>query len=840
MTGLPAPSAPTGVQRAPAGEPYGPDNGDEIRLQDALALVRRNRWLITACTALVLGAAGVLTFRATPVYQAAASLQIVPREPNLPEVFRSLSRTADELVTEADVLRSRAIAEDVVDRLGLQVRLLRPARVRRGALIDSIVVSPTAAAGVYQVRRQAGRLVVRDVERGRRWQTTPHEGWIALPGAKLRLAHRAAGYPVLQIGVSSRTRAAQALQEAVTIRQQSRDGNILDVAYQDTDRDLVWQVPNAIVDRYFARRRAVQTSETKGVVEFLRRQLDTVSVQLAAAEDELRGYRERQRVVAPQAEATGEVNRVMALESERSGIEAERAALADLLAAADRKSAMQKPEDPSPYRDLLAFPSLLRNQAARDVLANLTRVEEERRQLLERRTPVDPDVRALTARVDELQAQLRSVVATYLQGLTEQAASLKSTLEGYRQQLSAVPQRELELARRERKARVLEQVYNLLQTRLKESEISGTAADPGVRLLDTAVEPRLPIKPRRALNMLAGLIGGVLLGFGAAIARELWDHAIRTRADVQAATGLPVLGFIPRIRGSRKGIALIVDPQRRPRGEPDPAPAHAGDHSTRSYRQWYTFLPVTATQQSHAGRRSNGTPIPQLVVSNRGLGAAEALSSVHINITLANPDRELKALMVTSPLPGEGKTTSAVNFAVALTRRGMKVALADADLRRGIVHEAFQAARQPGMVELLREEVSIDDACRVVKIDGRELHYFTAGAGVRTPSALLGSPVARRLLTELRRRYDIVVIDCPPANVVADAALVSALADAVIIVARAGVTDAGALTYALEQLQRVRASVLGVLLNDIEPRRDAAYDAAYRYYNYKRYIGAEA
>jgi tyrosine-protein kinase Etk/Wzc len=147
----------------------------------------------------------------------------------------------------------------------------------------------------------------------------------------------------------------------------------------------------------------------------------------------------------------------------------------------------------------------------------------------------------------------------------------------------------------------------------------------------------------------------------------------------------------------------------------------------------------------------------------------------------------------------------------------------------------FGTAREPGFADLLRGDIGFEQACRTVHVDeGGSLHYLTSGTLTSNPSAALAHGV-KSLLDGLRDRYDMIIIDSPPVNMMTDAALLGTIADGVILVARAGVTHFDALGYALEQLGNVRARVLGVVLNDIDFRRDATYDAAYRYYDYTQY-----
>ena len=188
-------------------------------------------------------------------------------------------------------------------------------------------------------------------------------------------------------------------------------------------------------------------------------------------------------------------------------------------------------------------------------------------------------------------------------------------------------------------------------------------------------------------------------------------------------------------------------------------------------------------------------------------------------------------MAITSPLPGEGKTTVAVNLALTLAQRGSRVLLVDGDLRRGTIAAVFGIEQEPGLSDVLLEAVQFGKAKHSVQVSETGwLHVISCGRPFGNPAQLLGATQAHALFEFLRAEYDSVIVDTPPANVVADAAVIGAHSDAVIVVARAGVTQLQALAFAMDQLEHVRAPVVGAVLNDIDFRRDAAYDEAYGYY----------
>jgi tyrosine-protein kinase Etk/Wzc len=850
MSDLPAPRAPQSLglltHSTPEAEP-----SDELRPNQIWRIIHRNRWILLAGAVGSMALAEVVTRRTVPQYQASATLRVSEgAEFNITAVGPQLSALS-QIPTEAAVLRSRSIADEAVDALGLQFRLVHPRGATRAELFDSISVSPGAPAASYDLARQPdGRFAVVPTDSGPPVATVAPGQTALLGPVRFHLKPAAEKYERIQVRLQARQPASDGLVLALTVEQPDPSAKVLVLSHVDTDRDLVWRIPNTLVERFIAQRRQQQRSQSRSTAAFLRSQLDTITEQLAMAENQVRDFRERFKVVNPEAEASGHVAQLIALETERSSLEGERSALATFVKSVEAQAVNRGPEDPSPYRKLLAFPTLLRSETAADLMQTLSRVEDERAVLLARRTPADPDVRDLTHRATELENQLRSVVTAYLQGLNSQLSSVDSRLQQFNHRLGAIPQRELAYARLERQPQVLSEIYSLLQTRLKEAEIAEAAQDASVQLVDPARPPRRPVKPQRLVNLLTGLTLGLLLAGAVAIVRELKDGAVRSRADVQIATGLPVLGLIPRIRrdSSRGRLALITEKRlpgvastATPHAAPPPPPARPAQP------RGYTFLgtsdpddrsaePVVRAPTAAEVQRNGGTLALRL--SEAGGPVAEAYGILQTNLAFADPDLQPQVLVITSPLAGDGKTSSAVNLSISFAERGASVLLIDADLRRGTLHRAFEAPAKPGLSDILQGSVPLNQARSAVDIDGRPLHYIPRGSTVLSPAGLLESDALKELIERVRAEYDMIVIDSPPANVVADAALLARHADGVLVVVRSGKTESAALAHMMEQLRHARARVLGAVINGIDFKRDAIYDSAYQYHDYKRYIEA--
>jgi capsular exopolysaccharide synthesis family protein len=740
-------------------------------------ILANNALLIAGCAAVVVATTGLATWRVRRTYEATASIRIEQSDARLasfttePQVAPT---TPTELPTEFQVLQSRTLAEAVVDSLCLQVELRAPATVWRDDVFLSCSGTRRAEAGRYRLTPAGeGRFLVRDRTSGATLGAVPAGAALDLHGVSLQLAPAARRYPEIDVDVYAFDDAVDRLQRSVRVRRRSPEANILDVSYTGTDPRLVQLVPNVLAARFVQSRQSDRHAQARSAAQFLSDQIAKLGDQLSAAEDSLRSFEEANGVVSLTEETGTGLAHAAELQAKRDGIEAERSALTALVATV--RDSMRR--DPATgvlaYRNLVAFPTLLHNDALTQLLGSLTIIEDRRSDLLSRRSPDDSDVQALTARSHQLGDQLGGIALEYLQGLANQVNALDTVLAQSRRPLDRIPAEQLELARRQRAAKGLEEIVTLLQSRLKEAEIAQAVEDPSVRLLDVAILPHVPVSPRPLLNLCLALVFGLGLGSTAAFAREYLDGTVRSRHDVQLATGASVLGLLPRANRGDAGTAVI--------------------------------------------RRDSP------------LSLIEAYNLLGTNLGFAARDSTLFA--VTSAMPGEGKTTVAVNLALTLAWRGRRVLLIDADLRQGMIATVLGIPVQPGFSDVLSGTAPFGTAVSRVSIPDREpLHVLGRGQACENPVSLLGSLPAAALFGSLRDQFDTIIVDCPPANLVADASVLATYSDGVLVVARAAVTDSQALAFARDQLARAGAPVVGVVLNDLDFRRDAAYDAAYRYY----------
>ncbi|MGW4541852.1 polysaccharide biosynthesis tyrosine autokinase [Streptomyces chartreusis] len=287
---------------------------------------------------------------------------------------------------------------------------------------------------------------------------------------------------------------------------------------------------------------------------------------------------------------------------------------------------------------------------------------------------------------------------------------------------------------------------------------------------EQASVPTKPVSPKRLLDLVAGLLGGLLLAAGAVALREALDTTVKTGDALGELTALPVLGSIPYDRTSaRQRIAM--------------------DGAGSTVR-------------------------------------AEAFRKLRANLQFAQIDDRPRVMVVTSPVPGEGKSTTAVNLALSLADTGMQVCLVDADLRRPAVAGTFGLVHDAGLTTVLIGQARVED---VMQQAAGRLAVLTSGAVPPNPTELLASERMAELLRELAGSYDVVVVDSAPLLPVADTIGLAPLVDGVLLVVRASHTGRDQIRSAADSLNRTGVRVLGTVFSMVAAFKGKGYGYGYGY-----------
>lgn len=305
-----------------------------------------------------------------------------------------------------------------------------------------------------------------------------------------------------------------------------------------------------------------------------------------------------------------------------------------------------------------------------------------------------------------------------------------------------------------------------------EKPLGGGPSLVHIETTDPATVPTSPSGPRKSVNLAVGIAGGVIGGIALALLRNAVDTRIRRTSDIETVTTAPVLGEI-------------------------------------------AFDAKAATE-------------PLVVRADPRSTLSEAFRGLRTNLLFVDPDADHgKAIVVSSAMPGEGKTTTTANLALTLAENGARVALVDADLRRPRVAEVMGIEGAVGLSDLLIARAELEDVVQPWGTGG--LAVVPAGATPPNPSELLGSQAMRALIAELETRFDHILIDSPPLLPVTDAAILSKLTAGAIVVTAAGKSRRPQLKRALEVLAGLDARVLGVVATMVQRKSSGSYGYGYGY-----------
>jgi receptor protein-tyrosine kinase len=290
-------------------------------------------------------------------------------------------------------------------------------------------------------------------------------------------------------------------------------------------------------------------------------------------------------------------------------------------------------------------------------------------------------------------------------------------------------------------------------------------------VVDAATEPSSPVSPQPVRNISLGLLVGLILGAGVAILRDTLDTSVKTAGQLESLVPAPIIGTIS------------FDPEA-------------------------TGTPLISDLDTYAPR-------------------SEAFRVLRTNLQFIDPDADHKVFVMTSSLPGEGKTTTVVNLALALAEGGERVILVEGDLRRPKVAEYLRLEAAVGLTTVLIGKLPLNDA--IQSTSNGKLDVLTSGATPPNPAELLKSSSMTNLITSLREEYDVVLIDAPPLLPVTDGALLSAQADGALLVVRHGKTTTDQVAIAIDRLDAVGAAPVGVVFNMTPGKGGDAYGYGYGY-----------
>lgn len=767
---------------------YGPADMQErqITFRDYLRVMYRGRYLILVSFLVVLISTVYFTFTMEPVYEASAKLLIEEKGGVGESLFDITSMMKKETMinNQVEILKSRTLAENVIEDLqasdkSLELRIL-------------------------------GNLPL-----GAKKKTNPLEFLTRF--LKNHTNGNGKNEPDM---MSILDNLAESLRNSIKVTP-IRNTDMIEIKVSALSPFEAAYATNAVAEAYKKMNQSQSQAEVRQVKNFLQEQLNQYQVELAHSEDALKNYQEKAKVVALDKETEELVSKIAEFETLYNEAKTDYEANNQRLAYIDEQLRQQHIQldvesiSSQPYLAELKKQiaekegqlAIYRSQTLDKLGYDQTKSEIQRQErqidALKGKFKEEVTKAAATQFVDPAQFSgtlfnSKIEVETELQSLKPKVEALEKIVEVYNHQLESLPEKSLDLARLMRKAQVDEKIYIMLQEKFQESRITEVGQLGNVRIIDPAKAPKYPVKPKKKLNLMLGIMVGLGLGIGLAFVMEYMDSSIRTMEDVQAL-GVPIMATIPfiepeKLSGMLKAGITLNDPEAQN---------------------------INERLITHLKPKS---PI------------SEAYRTLRTNIQFSKTDQAIHSLLVTSSGPKEGKSTSVSNLAITFSQLGTKTLLIDADLRRPILHKLFNLEKHKGLTNVLVGRSSLESA--VQHIEGMsDLDILSCGILPPNPAELLGSSRMRDLLAYAKDKYGMILIDTPPTIAVTDASVLSPIVDGVLLVIKSGSTQRDAGMHALDQLNRVGAPLLGVLLNGIKASN--VYGSYYYYYYYHYYYGQD-
>ena len=556
---------------------------------------------------------------------------------------------------------------------------------------------------------------------------------------------------------------------ALKVAPLGRNTQIVTITFDSPDPVLAARVANAHAETYIKNDLDARFEMGSGARSWLRERLVELKDQLTASEKALQAFRESKGLVDIGGSAQTGVSQQTTSLRERL-IEAQ-------VRRAEAEIAWQAVTKAGSNADLSLLPVVQRNAAVASGRDAVVAAERKIAELSERYGPEHPRMTSAKAELDSARAALRGrvdqVVAAFTREYEQaraQEQALRSSLASAEESVRKVNRFEFELGVLQREVETNRQLYDMFLTRGKETDISSDLQNPVARVIDHAVNG-YKVKPDEQRIVLITLVLCLLAGCAAAVGIEMLDKTIKTTEDAERKLQQPVLTSLPILQ---KEFA-----------------------------------------DRHAAARA--------VVDQPDSVFAESIRTARSGIMLSSLDADQRTLLVTSTLPGEGKTVFAMNVAEALAQQGSKTLLIECDMRRPTIARAIDLDPGiPGLSALVAGKAELEEC--IHHIQGSALDIIVSGKVPPNPQELLASRRFAETLAALKAQYEVIILDSPPVELVADAAVLAPQCTGIAFMVKASETPEPLINKALVRLQRAGGNVVGVVLSQLDFRK------AHRYY----------
>lgn len=568
---------------------------------------------------------------------------------------------------------------------------------------------------------------------------------------------------------------------------------LLQISYRASSPALAANVANAIANSYLAQTNNLRTRSSADLSTFMGQQLDELRSKMERSGQTLAKFERDMDVINPEQKTDILSARLQQLNSEYTTAQADRAA---------KEAAWNSVKAGS-----VQVAGLSQHSDSLEKLADTLNDAREHFALVEATYGVNhPEYRKASAQLAEAKSQFNSarqlvsdrIQLEYQEALNREQILLQAVTD-LKQQWDEVNANSVEYQQLKQEADADQTLYHELVTKINEAGINSDFQSNNIRLADLARPSTKPVSPNIKINVLVALLFSIILACCAAVLYDSLDTTLRDANEARRYLGTDVIGSLPL----DKDVPELV-----PASKPvDPAAEAAAA--------------AVSSEESGKGRKGYYRSVSLF---------EEAVRTIRNTILLSDFEQRLRSIAITSAEPSEGKTTLSVHLAIANAARGKTTLLVDGDLRRPSVHAKFGLNPRVGLSNVLNGEMSWESA--LLPIDGRpNLSLLPSGPGSHRAADLIG-PHLSLLLDEFAKKFDLVILDSPPLLGFAECLQMANAADGVLVVSKAGSTKRKSVAAVVSTLKRVRANLLGVVLNQVTQNTS---EDGYHYYAYEKY-----
>jgi capsular exopolysaccharide synthesis family protein len=768
---------------------------DKAHLRDYWRSVRKRLWLVIGIAVLITSLATIYLARKPDIFEAQARVQV------------DLERTNPALgAKDNSIIVNSPVNDPAYFNTQLQI-LTGPGLLRRVAKTLDLEHNPAFLRPAAKQKVSTWQSLLRMIGFGAK-ETASSEQREEVPLANsatqltaredMAEAKRLAPY----VDALQRNLKVEPVRES---RLSVKETRLIDIAFKHSDPEIAAKIVNTIADTFVASNFERKSESNTSTADFLQKRIADLQGDIRQREEELVNYAKNHEILSLDQSQNTVVERLAGLNRQLLEAENDRKLAEAAYRAALAPGAAEAISEESNAKKFID-----------DAKLKLAELQQKRAELLVENTEEWPEVKEIEKQIASLEQQLKdavsrstTVVVKNLETKFNQAKAREDALRDAfnKQRGETLTQNEAAITYRiiQQEIETNKGLLESLLQRSKENDVAGAGTPNNIHVVDYSIAPENPVSPRRLLSVMVALMLSLSFGVGLALFLEYLDDTVRSTDDVENLLRLPALAVIPSVESSSR--------RRR-------------------------LLPAVGASQA---RNGNSHDHPELLVdADARSSLAEAYRQLRTSVLLSTAGRAPKTLLITSSVPSEGKTTTAVNTAISLAQTGANVLVLDADMRRPRLHGIFETENRHGLSTILSSEMKDEEVFNMIQQHvASGLYVLTSGPIPPNPAELIGSDQMRHLLKVLESSFTHIIIDSPPIASFTDGVLIASMVDGVLLVVHSGKSSRGIVRRSRQLLQEVGAKIFGVVLNNVNLRSQDSY-YYYNSYYHQSYYTADA